>query len=181
MSPAAVTTSITRRAAVAALCAGFFAKAWGQYRMAPWTGPSPVSWLEGVDQHGKSWSLQALKGQVVILNFWATWCPPCIEEMPSLQWLSDQSGSNQVVLAVNVKESSQRAQRFMQSMDLTLPCLSDRRGEWSKRLGITTLPTTLLISADARTIVGVQGEVNWAGSEALSWLARLKSSAAGHT
>ena len=145
-------------------------------RLAPWTGPDPVSWLEGVDQNGRNWSLRSLTGQVVVLNFWATWCPPCVAELPSLQLLSESGASGLVVLTVNVKEGAQRVDRFMQSLDLNLPILFDRRGEWSRRLGISTLPTTLLISPAGRTTLSVQGEVNWAGPQAQEWIKGLRTS-----
>ena len=90
---------------------------------------------------------------------------------------SDLQTSDLVVLTVNVKEGPQRVQRFMQSMDLTLPTLFDRRGEWTQRLGISTLPSTLLINAQGRTSQIVQGEVNWVGPQALGWIAALKSPA----
>ena len=164
-----------RRKVLAALSATWAPWAWAQHRISPWSGPDPQLWLQGPDQQGQNWSLRQLVGRAVVVNFWATWCPPCVQELPSLQLLSESQTSDLVVLTVNVKEGPQRVQRFMQSMDLTLPTLFDRRGEWTQRLGISTLPSTLLINAQGRTSQIVQGEVNWVGPQALGWIAALKS------
>ena len=166
---------LSRRALLGTCCALASPWALGQYRHGPWTGPDPVPWLEGTDLNGREWSLRRMTGQVIVLNFWATWCPPCVEELPSLQWLSENSPNDQVVLTVNVKEGGQKVQRFLQTLDLNLPTLLDRRGEWTRRLGIGSLPTTLLISSTGQTIQVVQGEVNWASAQAQAWIQALKA------
>jgi thiol-disulfide isomerase/thioredoxin len=134
-----------------------------------------MPWLEGEDQHGVARALRDFKGQALLVNFWATWCTPCIDELPSLQALQEAGGEHKVVY-VNVKETPQRVQRFLGQSGLNLTSLMDRRGEWTRKLGISVLPTTLLISAQGQVMARVTGEVDWSGPEARTWLTRLKQS-----
>ena len=167
-----------QRRTVLTACAGMAmgAWAWGQHRIAPWQGPDPMPWLEGEDQHGEVQALRAFKGKPILVNFWATWCTPCVDELPSLLALSEAGQGQWSVVYVNVKETPQRVQRYLGQTGLNLTTLMDRRGEWVRKLGIAILPTTLLISAQGQVIAKVTGEVNWMGPEARQWLADLKQS-----
>ena len=146
-----------------------------QYRRLAWTGTETLDWLEGEDQHGKAWSMRQLRGKVVVLNFWATWCPPCVEELPSLQALNDGATDHRVVLAVNVKETPGRVRRYLEASVLDLPTLFDRKGDWGRRLGIQVLPTTLVVGPDGKPRFSVQGAVDWNGAQARAWLSEAAS------
>ena len=75
------------------------------YDVAPWPASRPAPALQALDLQGKTWTLAELRGRAVVLNFWATWCPPCRAEMPSLQQLGEIYGPEQLlVLALNVGE-----------------------------------------------------------------------------
>jgi thiol-disulfide isomerase/thioredoxin len=150
--------------------------AWGQHRVSAWQGPDPMPWLEGEDQNGVFHALREARGKPVLVNFWATWCTPCLDELPSLQALQAAGQGQWAVWYVNVKETPKRVQRHLGQTGMNISSLMDRRGEWVRQLGISILPTTLLISAQGKIIASVTGEVNWMGPEARQWLEDLKQS-----
>ena len=168
---------VSRRRAAAAALAGF---AWlpslsfAQHDIKNWQRLKPLPALKAVDLQGRTWNLADLKGQAVLINFWATWCAPCKEEMPTLQTLHELGESNLVLLAVNVREPVPRVQRYVQSTGLTLPVLPDPQGEVAKAWGIRVYPSTLLIDTHGRPRQIVTGAVDWSGAEALRWLRALQ-------
>jgi peroxiredoxin len=99
---------------------------------------------------GRLVRLSDFRGKTVVLNFWATWCPPCIAEMPELQALhaSRQGTGDLVVLAVDVQEPPSVAGEFVQLKGLTMPVLSDRTGAVAKHYGLPGLPGTFFIDRD---------------------------------
>lgn len=106
--------------------------------------------LTGLD--GKSYQLSAFRGKPVILNFWATWCPPCRAEMPAFErvWQRYNQG-DVVILAVNQRESPLTIERFEQNVvDVSFPILLDSQGEVSRLFSVTGLPTTFFIDAEGR-------------------------------
>ncbi len=118
------------------------------------------------DIAGKVWRNNDWEGRAVLLNFWATWCPPCRAEMPSLQQIADFYGRSLLVLAINVKEPPTRVQRFAQDTGNTLPLLLDATGELSQRWGVRILPTTLAISRQGKPQWRLEGEMDWASPHA---------------
>ena len=133
----------------------------------PWSARKPAPPLEATDLNGRAWSLPALKGRAVVLNFWASWCEPCRAEMPTLQQLADFYGDDRlVVLAVNFKEAPGPAGRFATRTGLKLPVLLDREGEIARRWEVKIFPTTVLVGADGRPRWRVTGEMDWTGNEA---------------
>lgn len=134
------------------------------YEVLPWPTRKPTPELTGVDLQGQVWRLSELRGKAVLINFWASWCPPCLAEMPSLQALAQFYGPEKlVVLAVNFKESATVAQRFVQRTDLGLPVLLDPTGALARQWGATVFPTTVLVAANGQARAVVRGEVDWSG------------------
>jgi len=102
--------------------------------------------------------LSQLRGQVVVLNFWATWCAPCRAEMPLLQAVHDDLADDGLaILAVDVAEDPVIAASFMSSMGLTLPLLFDPSGEVSDRYRISSLPVTYMVDAEGRLRTVMRG------------------------
>ncbi len=102
------------------------------------------------------------RGKVVFLNFWATWCPPCREEMPSMQLLYDELREEGLeILAVNVLENRETAQEFIDEQGFTYPVLLDRDGRVMLRYGVRAYPTTYLIDREGYVIGVRPGFHDW--------------------
>lgn len=147
--------------------------AMAQFDKSPWPGKTPTPKLEVADLQGKVWSRADLLDKTVVLNFWATWCAPCKEELPTLQTLHDISDHRTLVLSVNVREPASRVARYVQATGLTFPVLLDPKGELAKRWGVTVFPTTVLLSPDGQARWRVMGDVDWSGREAQTWLTHM--------
>jgi thiol-disulfide isomerase/thioredoxin len=133
-----------------------------------WPARQPVPKLEASDLDGKLWRLQDLPGRAVVLNFWASWSGPCLDEMPSLQVLADLYGSDKLlVLAVNVRETESRAAEFAKAIGISLPVLLDPEGEAARKWNVRNFPNTFLIGADGRPHARVRGGVEWSSPPAL--------------
>ncbi len=99
--------------------------------------------------NGKPVSLSDYRGTPVLLNFWATWCPPCRAEMPYLQQVYEEwSVQGLKLLAVNIGESSAEVEEFMQSYNLTFPVLLDTKQDVSQIYNIRYIPATFFIDKD---------------------------------
>lgn len=167
---------LTRRDALLMLLASAPAlSAQAQYRLSPWPTGKAQPPLAAQDLLGKTWNLDALKGRVVLLNFWATWCGPCKEEMPTLQTLAEMEGDDLAVLAVDVAEPLPRVRRYLQTTNLELTVLRDPEGDMARAWGVTAFPTTVLIDTRGRARQVVLGAVNWTGPEAARWLKTLRT------
>jgi thiol-disulfide isomerase/thioredoxin len=91
--------------------------------------------------------LQDLRGKPMIVNFWATWCPPCVEEMPALEELHRSLAGELSVVAVNLGESPELVQAYLEQHQLTLPVFLDQSEQVARVLGINYLPATLFVDA----------------------------------
>ncbi len=108
---------------------------------------APNFQLQNLD--GQTVSLSDLRGEPVLINFWATWCPPCRSEMPYIQEIYNEwSDKKLVVLAINIGESSSTVENFMQSYNLSFTVLLDTKQDVAQRYNITGIPTTFFIDKD---------------------------------
>ena len=115
---------------------------------------APDITLQNMD--GETVSLSDYRGQPVVLNFWATWCAPCREEMPHLQEAYEtHRDAGLVVVGVNVRETREEAQRFLRELGVDFPVLLDPDLAASERYSVTSLPLTFFIDRDGkiRTLV----------------------------
>ena len=122
--------------------------------------PKPAPVLKFKDIDGKTHDLAQLKGKVVLINFWATWCPPCRREMPSMERLSQAfKGKPFVVLAVNVGEDADTIEAFTSQLDttLTFPILLDTRSQGMRSWKVAGLPTTFLVDQQGRIVASAIG------------------------
>ncbi len=102
-------------------------------------------------------------GELLLVNFWATWCEPCREEMPSMNRLrASLPGRPFEVLAVNIAESESRIRRFMEQVPLDFPVLMDRDNAASKAWRARVLPVSFLVGPDGRIRHFAVGEIDWA-------------------
>lgn len=125
------------------------------------------------DPSGTSQSVKQHRGSVIVLNFWATWCPPCKEEMPSMQRLWEQGdGDDLTVLALNMRENADAVKSFVDDFDLTFPVRIDN-GRVADRMKVTTLPTTWLVGPEGKAIAKLVGPIAWDSSNVTSVLDRL--------
>jgi peroxiredoxin len=127
---------------------------------------------------GGSVDLAALSGQVVVVNFWATWCPPCVAEMPSLDRLHrGLSHEGLVVLAISVDEDESALAAFVLKAGLTLKVLRDPGGTVSNgAFRVRGYPETLVIGRDGVIVEAYRGPADWATPEALEHFRRLLKS-----
>jgi peroxiredoxin len=101
------------------------------------------------DASGKVWNLSTLKGKVVLVNFWATWCKPCREEMPSMEALNKAMADKPFqMLSIAVNDDLDMAKSFAQRLGATFPVLGNPGEELIKAYMITGVPETFLIDAD---------------------------------
>jgi thiol-disulfide isomerase/thioredoxin len=138
------------------LCTGVVAQ-----ELTPWADSSTPP-LALTDQHGVPHSLATYHGRVVLVNFWATWCEPCLEEMPALQQLQNTLGKERmVVLAVNYGESSGKVQEFIGKMPVDFPVLLDRQTEVAKAWQVRVLPTSFVLGPDGKVHYRAVGTLDW--------------------
>jgi len=111
--------------------------------------PAPDFTLKGID--GRNLRLQEQRGQVVLVNFWATWCGPCRQEMPHLNRLYDKyRASGFTLLAVNIDDDPRTAVATAAKMGLRFPVLLDTDKTVSKRYALGSMPATVLIDRDGK-------------------------------
>jgi len=102
-----------------------------------------------MDLDGKTVHISDYKGKTVLINAWATWCPPCRAEMPDLEnYYRQQKDNNFVILAINAGDTLEQAQGFVRSNNLSFPVLLDPDIKTLDALGITGFPTSILIDPD---------------------------------
>ena len=112
-------------------------------------------------------SLDNYKGQVIVLNFWATWCAPCLVEMPSFEALYRRYRSQGLtVLAVSIdKGNNGKVQKFVEERGLSFPVLLDEKGEAEKLYPSVSIPFTYVIDQYGRVVTRVDGAKNWQSKE----------------
>lgn len=140
----------------------------GAAEMQPWPRSEKLPPLDALDLKGERWTYDKVGGRAVLLNFWASWCEPCRQEMPTLQQLVDVYGADKLaVLALNFKESAHTATRFAKNAAMTVPVLLDPAGDIAKRYAVRVFPTTVGIGRDGKPRWRVRGEMDWSSPESL--------------
>lgn len=114
------------------------------------------------DLNGNDVKLSDYKGKIVILNFWATWCKYCIQEMPDLNELNKEleKENEAVILAIDVQESPDTVKGYLSSKDINLKALLDQDGSVAQAYGITGYPTTFIINKDGSLYTYIPGATN---------------------
>jgi thiol-disulfide isomerase/thioredoxin len=119
------------------------------------------------DLKGTTRTLDEFRGKVVVINFWASWCVPCVTEMPGMQRLQDALEAQPFeILAINVSESENRVREFIKRMKLNMTILLDLdRGTFEAWQG-KVLPTSFLLDRTGKIRYQVTGPIEWDGEEA---------------
>ncbi|NOY67498.1 MAG: TlpA family protein disulfide reductase [Gammaproteobacteria bacterium] len=114
------------------------------------------------DENDVVYRLSDFRGKVVVINFWATWCPPCRYEMPSLERLWNKVKDNNVILlAINVGEDADTIFGFTGELQLTMPIPMDVNGDVIKLYPVTGLPTTYIINREGLVTHRAMGSREW--------------------
>ena len=126
------------------------------------------------DLRGKVWTLRELRGKVVLVNFWATWCPPCVEETPSLIELNKRiSNRNGVVLGVSVDEDDAAYQKFIQEHGINFPTSRDGSKKSAQDYGTVMYPETYIIDRHGKIARKVIGPQDWNSAEMVAYFDNL--------
>ncbi len=140
----------------------------------PVAGTPAATTLQLRDLDGREWDLATLRGEVVLLNFWATWCPPCVEELPSLGRLNRKlAGRAFRVISVDVGEEAQQVRQFLQRVPADFPVLLDPDGSTTGPWKLRAFPTSFLIDREGRLRYGYFGGLQWDAPEVLEHIDTL--------
>ena len=136
------------------------------------------------DMDGKSYTLSSLRGKVVMVNFWATWCPPCREEIPSMETVYQALHKKGfIVLAINQWETPDHVFSYMGQLEVfpSFPILFDRDSHVSEAFGVKGLPTTLIIDKQGRVVYRAIGGRNFNHPEVRKLIRQLIDAPDSHS
>ncbi len=127
------------------------------------------------DTKGNRVSLSALRGKVVMVNFWATWCPPCKEEMPSMEKLNQiMAGEDFVMLAINTEENGRSVvPAFLKNNPHDFTVLYDDKGTVQQQYGVYRVPESFIIRKDGTVDKKVIGAIDWASPKTIAYFKEL--------
>jgi len=132
------------------------------------------------DTSGRERSLGDYQGQVLLVNFWASWCGPCIGEIPSLRTLRERLDDEPFeVLAINVEENPFKVQKFTGLVSMPFPILLDRDRALFEAWGARVLPTSYLLDAAGKVRYRVQGPLDWSSEDIVDKVRSLLPDDAG--
>jgi peroxiredoxin len=133
----------------------------------------PAPDFDTVDLKGDIWSLSRLKGKVVFVNFWATWCAPCREEMPSMQRLYVKLPKDKFeMIALFNSDKEPAVKKFVSQLGLTFPILSDEFNFAGPKYGITGLPETFIVDKQGVIREKFIGPAEWDTPETMEMLTK---------
>lgn len=153
------------------LCFPLFLAACGESPVAAVGKAAPD--FDTVDLNGKVWSLSSLKGQVVFVNFWATWCAPCREEMPSMQRLYTKMPKDRfTMIALFNNDKPAAVKNFVAKLGITIPILSDEYNFAGTKYGLTGVPETFIIDKQGIIREKFIGPAEWDSPQIVDMLTK---------
>lgn len=154
------------RHAAALLVAAAALAAHAQGGLQVWTGPTEAPAIQLRTLDGQPLALSDLQGKVVVVNFWASWCEPCIDEMPSMQRLREKlAGEAFEILAVNFQEGEPRIRAFLKKVPVAFPIVRDTDGGVARAWKVRIFPSSFVIDADGALRYALVGTIDWANPE----------------
>jgi len=137
-------------------------------------GDSEPQALDLVSATGKRFKRDNYLGKVTVVNFWASWCPPCVEEIPSLNNLRKlMEGKSFELISVNYAEREDIVKQFLRKVNVDFPVLLDETGRVSADWGVLVYPSTFIITPDGKITYGVNGAILWDSPEVVKQLTDL--------
>lgn len=134
--------------------------------------------LELKDLNGKTHDLKQYRGKVVLINFWATWCPPCRAEMPSMQRLKNKmAGKPFVILAVDMGETEAEVKAYIRQIKTDFTVLLDKDGRALKAWKVFAFPTSYLVDAQGKIRYGLYGASEWDAPDKVEKITQLMPAA----
>ena len=119
------------------------------------------------DQLGRRHTLDDYAGKVILLNFWASWCPPCVEEIPSMNRMAETLGEEFAIVSVNFQESAEHIREFMQKVQVDFPVLMDSDGRVSAEWKVFAFPSSFILDREGRLRYSVNSAIDWEEPEVL--------------
>ncbi len=146
------------------------------FRLVAFSRPFPAPSFQLPDLAAQTQQLADFQGQYVLLNFWATWCVPCVEEMPALEKLYQHLrpyGFTVVAVSTDTVETAKIKAFARDKLAVTFPILRDADQAISKKYGARDLPSTFLLNPKGEVIAAAKGARDWASAQALSYFNEL--------
>jgi peroxiredoxin len=126
------------------------------------------------DVNGVEIDISDFRGKIVFLNFWATWCPSCVTEMPSMEKLHRELKEEDfAIVAVSIQDSAAEVRRFFKQNQLTFTALLDSIGKTIPGFGVRAIPTTLLLDKSGRIFGRIMGPREWDSRESVAMFKQL--------
>jgi len=126
------------------------------------------------DANGHRFNLPDYRGKITVVNFWATWCPPCVEEIPSLNRLREQMKDQPFqLISVNYADSPEKVHEFMRRVKVQFPVLIDPNGKVAHQWNVIGFPSTFVIGTDGKIKYGVNAAIRWDAPEVIAALKAL--------
>lgn len=126
------------------------------------------------DAEGEETTLAAFHGKPLVVNLWATWCAPCVKELPTLDALADRAGAPQVLALSQDMGPQAKVEAFLAERKIALDPYQDAEMAMSSALGANILPTTVLYGSDGKEIWRFIGDMDWTGAEAAALLGEAR-------
>ena len=126
------------------------------------------------DANGRRVKLLDYRGKITVVNFWASWCPPCVEEIPSLNRLREQMRDQPFeLISINYADSPEKVREFMRRVNVQFPVLIDPNGKVAHQWNVIGFPSTFVIGKDGKIQYGVNAAIQWDAPEVINALKAL--------
>ena len=144
------------------------------YKLKKYKGKAVPIPIDLKDSDNKRFVRDDYKGKVTVVNFWATWCPPCIKEIPSLNRLREAMKAEAFeLISINYAENPEKIKTFLKRVNVEFPVLLDETGEVSSKWNVLVFPSTFVIGPDGKFKFGVNAAIEWDSPEVIQELKNL--------